>query len=213
MKHLRLALQIFFFAVFIALFLIDKLQLWLILFGISLVLTPVFGRFYCGWLCPINTLMTQTGKMGVALHSQKIATPDTFLFKILPYLILLASITVAATGKIFFNLTVPVLIIIALIGILVPFFFKPYFFHNYMCPYSIFLKFFSRRPLFSTHIHKDNCIGCSICKRKCPANAITVDAIAKKAEIDKSLCHQCGVCVAECPTSTISYSKGGNMQK
>ena len=31
-----------------------SIQLWIIIFGIGLL---IWGRFYCGWVCPINTVL------------------------------------------------------------------------------------------------------------------------------------------------------------
>lgn len=52
--------QLIFLGVFVMLIKLGKLQLWFAIFLISIIATPLFGRFYCGWLCPINTLMDIT---------------------------------------------------------------------------------------------------------------------------------------------------------
>ncbi len=65
------------------------------------------------------------------------------------------------------------------------------------------------RDLFSYEIVKDNCIGCGVCAKQCPANAITrTDYIApgKKLaamEIDKEKCVKCGACVGVCKPGAI----------
>ena len=45
------------------------------------------------------------------------------------------------------------------------------------------------------------CIGCGICVKKCPAQAITM--ANNLAKIDPLLCTNCGTCVAVCPTNAI----------
>lgn len=53
---LRIVVQLTFFALFVLFFLRGFLQLWLVIFAVGVVGSVVFGRFYCGWLCPMNTL-------------------------------------------------------------------------------------------------------------------------------------------------------------
>lgn len=45
----------------------------------------------------------------------------------------------------------------------------------------------------------DACIFCSLCARKCPAEAIEVDKPALSWSINHFLCVQCGDCVRTCP--------------
>jgi len=48
------------------------------------------------------------------------------------------------------------------------------------------------------------CILCSICQRKCPADAIRVDKPAQTWEIDPFACVQCYTCVRECPKDSLT---------
>ena len=45
------------------------------------------------------------------------------------------------------------------------------------------------------------CIGCGICEKKCPKDAIHVEN--NLASIDYDKCINCGICVANCPTGAI----------
>ncbi len=45
------------------------------------------------------------------------------------------------------------------------------------------------------------CIGCSLCARNCPHDAVKVEN--NKAVIDQTLCQNCGTCVLKCPQNSI----------
>ena len=51
-----------------------------------------------------------------------------------------------------------------------------------------------------------SCILCSICARRCPADAITVERSTGKWELDAFRCIICGECVAACPKKSITMS-------
>ena len=47
------------------------------------------------------------------------------------------------------------------------------------------------------------CVYCTICARKCPAGALTVDRAAKTWVLDEDMCVGCGTCAESCPKKAI----------
>lgn len=52
----------------------------------------------------------------------------------------------------------------------------------------------------------NDCIGCSMCSRLCPNQAIE-GVIKQKFNIDENKCIKCGVCASKCPKKAIIVEK------
>jgi heterodisulfide reductase subunit A len=55
----------------------------------------------------------------------------------------------------------------------------------------------------TSRIDLDKCVGCGLCTKVCPYNAIIVNKETKKAEVVEAACAGCGTCGAECPFGAI----------
>jgi ech hydrogenase subunit F len=55
-------------------------------------------------------------------------------------------------------------------------------------------------------LNPNTCILCSICARKCPADAIVVDRKEGKWELNAYRCIVCGECAAACPKKSITMN-------
>ncbi len=59
-------------------------------------------------------------------------------------------------------------------------------------------------------VHEDKCIGCTLCAKDCPYNALTMvertDGKPHKyvAVVDPKMCVSCGVCIGSCPTDALT---------
>jgi len=54
------------------------------------------------------------------------------------------------------------------------------------------------KALISYYINLDDCLGCGLCAKNCPTNAISRTA-NKKYVIDPEKCIKCGICLTVCP--------------
>ncbi len=57
MKYIANIIRILFLALFLFLIANGKVMLWLVLFAVRLIAVLIFGRVYCGYVCPLNTLI------------------------------------------------------------------------------------------------------------------------------------------------------------
>ena len=207
MKYLAHIIRILFFAAFVLLLLNGKMLLWFAVFAASLILGVVFGRLYCGYVCPMNTLMIPTAWLSKKLKINTDKTPPWLPKGVVPWLMLGLTLVTMLIGKRLLHIDFPILPIWLAIAVLVTLRYKPEVFHNLICPFGALQKALGRFAIFSKRVTPDTCIGCKKCENVCPSAAIAVDPTTKKAIITTALCHQCTECTDVCPTHAIRYMK------
>lgn len=209
-KTLQRIAQIVFLVLFIFLFVNGKVQLWMGLLLLGIVAAFFASRIYCGWLCPINTVMNGISWIKKKLHlkSLKISPYLTKLW--LRFLILglfiAVFIFIMATGK-----KLPVLPAFFAIGVLLTIFFPEELWHRYLCPYGTVMNLPASKARYSMSINEDKCNNCGICKRVCPAKA--VEKNDKHYEIIKGDCLVCMDCLLACQQDAISYKQCAELKK
>ena len=107
-------------------------------------------------------------------------------------------IMVFKTGK-----KLPVLPGLFGLGIIITIFYKPEFWHKYLCPYGTLLSIFSKFNKRSYMVVNEDCIKCGKCVRVCPSDAILWEDKKEYPIIMNNECLLCGKCKEVCPTDTI----------
>ena len=207
MKYITNIIRILFLALFIFLLANGKVLLWLALFAVSLVAALIFGRVYCGYACPMNTLMIPTEWLSKKLKLQTADTPKWLKNGYFTWITLGISVAVMLLSKRLLHVDLPILPFWLVMSILITLRYKPAVFHNLICPFGALQRSFGRFARLSEKVDKDACVGCKLCEKACPSNAIVVSSEDKKAVINTALCHQCIKCQQVCPKDAIHYSK------
>ena len=207
MKYIANAIRILFLALFIFLLANGKVVLWLALFAISLIAALIFGRVYCGYVCPMNTLMGPAMWLSKKFKLQTADAPKWLKNGYFAWITLGISIAIMLLSKRLLHIDLPILPFWLVMSILITLRYKPAVFHNLICPFGALQRSFGRFARLSEKVDKDACVGCKLCEKACPSNAIVVSSEDKKAVINTALCHQCIKCQQVCPKDAIHYSK------
>ena len=207
MKFIINAIRILFFALFIFLLLNGKMMLWLALYAVSLLVALLFGRVYCGYVCPMNTLMIPTERLSKKLKLQTDKYPKWLGSGKFAWFALVGSVAIMLLAQKLLDKNISILLIWLVVSVLITLRYKPAVFHNLICPFGPLQKVFGRFAKVSEKVNKESCIGCKLCEKVCPSEAIEVKSTDKKAEIETSICLQCTNCQQVCPKDAIHYSK------
>ncbi|MFT5873916.1 MAG: ferredoxin-type protein NapH [Clostridium sp.] len=207
MRHVATIVRLIFLGIFIYLIISGEMMLWLVIFAISLIVGVFFGRVYCGYVCPMNTLMIPTEWVSKKLHIQVTLAPKWLESGKIAWLLLIVSVGTMIISKKIFSINLPILAIFLILSILITLRYEPYVFHNKICPFGVLQSLTGKYAKFSRKVNTDKCIGCRKCEEVCPSQAIVVSKTNKKASINKVLCHQCFNCQSVCPKDAIQYIK------
>lgn len=202
-NKLQLITQIVFLALFLGLLITGRGQLWMVLFLLGIVFALLFSRIYCGWICPINTVMNGVSwvKKKLGIKGQK--TPPALAKPWTRYLVLALFIATLITSMIT-GQEIPVLPALFAIGVILTFFFPEVLWHRYLCPYGTILSLPASTAKYTMKIDREKCNSCAICKKVCPAAAVVVNE--KHYTINKKDCLVCLDCSEHCQQEAISYS-------
>ncbi|GAW92720.1 4Fe-4S binding protein [Calderihabitans maritimus] len=190
----------------------------LAIFIAVLLVSWLFKKGFCSWICPIGTLSEGLGLLGQKIFGSNITLPrwlDKPLMAV-KYLVLgfflkviVLDMPVAAISaflhapynkiadvkmlKFFLSpspFTVKVLLILMLLSLIIR-----HFWCRYLCPYGALLGLLSLASPFKITREENYCVGCRACTRNCP-NHLKVDQMRR---VYSPECTACLNCIDSCP--------------
>lgn len=171
---------------------------------IVFLLTFLFGRFFCGYLCPVGTVQEIMYHVPVPkfILRQKNAFMIVRAIFFVAFLVMAFAFSASLMAwfgiRDFFHLTLTAtsagFIILLLISMT---FYRP--FCRLVCPYGALLSIVAAKSIFRLQ-RTDVCINCKKCEKVCPADEA-------KREDAKAECYLCGRCTEVCPVEgALRYS-------
>ena len=188
--------------------------------GVTLLMYWLLGgRTFCGWVCPVNTLLE-----GVDAIRKRFYLPDTKLGVFTKYWVLIIILAVSVLSGIpAFETVSPIGILMrnllfgfgwSFLGIVILIGFELTVsrrgFCRYLCPLGAFYGLIGRISPLQLRFNTFRCINCGECEAVCPmGEAPLSNALAGQAtRIDGAECIKCMLCLEVCPTQTITPGFG-----
>ena len=161
----------------------------------------VYGRLFCGYLCPfhafdigVTALRDRTVRWGLPAP---VLLARWYVYVPLSLGLLALVIVKASAPYTKIKLAVPVLIIAFVVLVL----FRRVVWHRYLCPFGLVMHLpAASRPLTPV-IDAGACTACRKCEKACPTNAITI--MKEKQDIAYQECILCYACYKACPVDAI----------
>jgi ferredoxin-type protein NapF len=184
-------------------------------FIMVILITLLFGRVYCSFVCPLGILQD------ISISTSDILIKKTNSYKrplsIISYTVLGISILPVFFHNIFFlNLLDPFALsgkilsgirealfmsLMLLLFFVLLSFLKKRWYCNMICPVGIFLGLLSRISFFRISIEGGRCSGCGRCESVCKSNCID----SGEHHLDFDRCVGCMNCLDSCPEKAILY--------
>ncbi|MEQ8175616.1 MAG: 4Fe-4S binding protein [Syntrophomonadaceae bacterium] len=195
----------------------------LILLLVPLIISMIWGRVFCGWICPLGGVqeITYTDKINFSLPPRV----DKY-GRLLKYLVLAAFLFMTwKTGvnywgdyepfKVLFNFDgttagIVILVITLAASVVIE---RP--FCRYLCPLGAVLALSSRLAPYRIRLGEKECKGCKLCAKKtCPVNAISMpEDDSKLPLINNNECIRCLNCLDKCKFKALFVSAGSRKIK
>lgn len=198
----------------------------LVFFAVTIVLTAVFGRFFCGWACHLvalqdlaRSLLARFGRRPSPLRSRllrwvpAVAFLYAFVWPALArwlrgdsYGQLESEFTTSQFWATFPGWTIGILTFLVCGGLAV-YFLGAKGFCTYACPYGAIFAAAERLSPMRIRV-TDACEGCGHCTAVCTSNVRVHEEVRDFGMVVDSGCMKCLDCVSVCPNDALYYGAG-----
>lgn len=150
------------------------------LFALPLLTALLFGRVFCGAVCPLGILQDL-----FIVKPQRVPAMLDAVLRLIPLMVLSVGVVASVNGAGFlicrtdpfvgfFRRSAPLALLLGgmavlLIGMVIA---RPYC--RYFCPYGVLLEFCARLAWRPVVVTPETCINCRLCVGTCPVDAIAV---------------------------------------
>ncbi len=197
----------------------------IILVFMVFLITMLWGRFFCGFLCSFGMIQELIFFFSKRIILKKVQIPKRFdyIMKFLKYVILVlitAGVWLLAlpvdsswnpwgvfgmlvSGN--FSLvssSIPTVGFALLLAIAAGSLFVERFFCRYLCPLGALLAVVSGKRLYKIRRQSDSCTNCGLCTRSC---SMGIEIPENDAVVSRE-CIQCMQCLAICPKDSLSVN-------
>lgn len=195
-----------------------------ILFTLLFLSSFIFGRGFCGWVCPAGGV--QECILQAANKRAKGKWRDLIKYFIwIPWIAIIAAFTISSGGYRFIdpfyqtelglsisNVYALIIYLFVLMLIAISSFTAGrralchYF--CWMAPFMIIgtkLRSLFKYPYLHLEAETVKCTGCKSCTKKCPMS-LEVDTMVARGDMSNTECILCGECTNACPRGVIKYS-------
>jgi len=185
---------------------------------IPFLLSAIFGRFFCGWICPATLLYELNSNLRDLLRKAGLHTGNKRYDRRLKYVVLLVGLIFAmisgsvifasfyppavigreiyyavalggfGTGAVYFLMTLLLDLLVAKRG-----------FCRYLCPGGALFSLIGRFRLFRIKRVVENCNDCAKCTAVCEFG---LDPLRDNFGQE---CNNCSACIAICPTDAMTF--------
>lgn len=201
---IRLAIQILFLVLFVLLYAQNSVRMWIAIFGAGVLLSLVFSRIYCGWVCPIETVFRPVSwlkhKLGGNRRNKIIYRKAAWLRWLILFILILTMVISRRLG-----LEINGIVYVLILAVLILLILSEIDWHRVLCPYSAVLSLSSKPSLFAMRIDPQKCKKCGLCRKECPADCIIIED--EQYKIVKNECLVCFRCRKVCRFDAVGYRR------